>query len=344
MADWYIEKGPESDVVVSSRVRLARNFKEYPFPLKMNVNQQGEVLNRVREAVIGERTEISDKMLFVDMQTLTPIDRQALVEKHLISPNLAISEGHVGALISKDSKISIMVNEEDHLRIQCLFPGMQLKGAWELCNKIDTILESKIEYAFNSRLGYLTCCPTNLGTGIRGSAMLHLPALVMTGYIKGMLEICGKLGMTVRGIYGENTEASGNLFQISNQVTLGQTEEEIINNINNIVSQIMDQERTLRSEIYKQDRIRFEDKIFRSLGVFSNARIISSEESFKLISDVRLGIDMGIINNIEIETLNELTLLIQSANLQKMAGTPMASEERDVMRAELIRKKLNKAI
>ncbi len=340
MESWYIEKGPESDVVMSSRVRLARNFKDFPFPFRMSKEEGEKVLQKVKDAIFNSSIATAD-FEFKDMQRMNPIDKQVMVEKHLISPNLAVGRVESAAIISGDEKISIMINEEDHLRIQCLFSGMQLDKAWELCNKIDSLLEENIDYSFSEKFGYLTCCPTNVGTGIRASAMLHLPALTMTGYIRGMLEICGKLGIAVRGIYGENSEASGNLFQISNQITLGQSEEEIINNITNIGNQIINQERVLRVELYKQNPFRFEDKIYRSLGILSNARIISSEESFKLISDVRLGVDMGIIKNIDTSKLNEILLKIQPANLQMSFEKPLSPDERDIKRAEMIREKLN---
>ncbi|MFZ5985616.1 MAG: protein arginine kinase [Bacillota bacterium] len=340
MKGWYIEKGPESDVVMSSRVRLARNFKEFPFPSKMTKEDGQKVLSKVKDAVFERSNAVSKNFEYRDIQKLSPIEKQVLVEKHLISPDLAESQEESAVIISRDEKISIMVNEEDHLRIQCLNAGLQLGDAWDLCSKIDNLLEESIDFAFDEKYGYLTCCPTNIGTGIRASAMLHLPALTMTGYIKGMLEICAKLGITVRGLYGENTEASGNMFQISNQVTLGQTEDEIIVNITNIAKQVIEQERMLRSELHKQNPFRFEDKIYRSLGLLTNARIISSEESFKLLSDVRLGVDMGIITNINTNKLNEIMLLIQSASLQERVGRPLSPDERDIKRAELIRSKL----
>lgn len=339
MEGWYIEKGPESDVVMSSRVRLARNFKDYPFPFKMSKDEGEKVIEKVKDAIFNSNAATCD-FEFKDMQKMNPIDRQVLVEKHLISPNLAGGKAESAAIISRDEKISIMVNEEDHLRIQCMYPGLQLDKAWELCDKMDSLLEENIDYAFSENYGYMTCCPTNVGTGIRASAMLHLPALTMTGYIKGMLEICGKLGMTVRGIYGENSDVYGNLYQISNQITLGQSEEEIINNITNIGKQIINQERILRTELYKQNPFRFEDKIYRSLGILSNARIISSEECFKLISDVRLGVVMGIIKDIDVSKLNEILLKIQPANLQMNFENPLSPEERDIKRAEMIREKL----
>ncbi len=340
MSRWYIDKGPESDVVISSRVRLARNFRNYPFPFKLNKEQGGKVLEEVKDAVFNSNSTLARDMTFIDIKALNSIEKQSLVEKHLISPELAENSRESGLLISRDEKISIMINEEDHLRIQCMFSGMLIGDAWKLCNNIDLLLENKIDFAFSRQYGYLTCCPTNIGTGIRASVMLHLPGLVMTGYIKGILEACGKLGVAVRGIYGENSYASGNMFQISNQVTLGQKEDEIVTGVTNIAFQIIEQERMLRAELHRQNPYRFEDKIFRSFAVFSGARIISYEESLKLISDVRLGVDMGIIKDINIETLNEIMLLIQPASLQKTAGSVLGPDERDIKRAEIIRNKL----
>lgn len=340
MNEWYVQEGPESDVVMSTRVRMARNFNGFPFPSKMK-NEDGQlIIKRVMEAVFERSSAIGENFKFIDIQKLTPLQRQVLVEKHLISPDLAESRIESGTIISADENISIMINEEDHLRIQCLSAGMQLDNTWNLCNKIDNLLEESIDYAFDEKLGYLTCCPTNLGTGIRASVMLHLPALTMTGYIKGILEICSKLGIAVRGIYGENSGAIGSIYQISNQKTLGMTEEEIIANINNITKQIIDQERALRKELYKQNSFRFEDRVFRALGILENARIISSEEGFKLLSDVRLGVDMGIITDIDIKKLNEILLLVQPASLQESVGRALNSEERDVKRAETIRSRL----
>lgn len=336
----YVQKGPESDVVISSRVRLARNFKDYPFPFRMNKAQSQEVLGKIKDAVFKSSNALVRELSFVEIDELEIIDKQALVEKHLISPDMVANKKSGGVIISNDEKISILINEEDHLRIQCLFSGMQIENAWKLCNKIDTILDKRIDFAFNNDYGYLTCCPTNLGTGIRVSVMLHLPALVMTGYINKILEACSKLGVAVRGIFGENSEASGNMFQFSNQVSLGQTEEEMISSIKNVASQIIEQERNLRNQLYKQNPFRFEDTVHRSLGILSSARIISSEESLKLLSDVRLGVDIGIIKNINIETLNEIMLLIQSANLQKFIGKTLNEDERDIKRAQLIRGKL----
>jgi len=342
MAGRQQDKAYGSDVVVSSRVRLARNLSDFPFPYKMDREQSISVLTKVRDAIFSSNNTMTKNFVFVDIQNLSPLDRQELVEKHLISRDLAESSRDNGAIISKDERISILINEEDHLRIQCLFQGMQLDKAWQLCSKIDELLEEKMDFAFSSSYGYLTCCPTNTGTGIRASAMLHLPALVMTGYIREVLEACSKLGIAVRGIYGEHSEASGNMFQVSNQVTLGQSEDEIVSNIANVVNQIVEQERMLRNELHNQNSYRFEDRVYRSFGLFSNARIMSTEESLKLLSDVRLGVDMGIIKNINIKELNDIMLLIQPASLQKAVGRALSPDERDIKRAELIRSKLQK--
>lgn len=338
MAAWYFERGPEADVVISSRVRLARNMKEFPFPSRMTDRQAQEAMLKVRQAAAPGKRDWG--FVFTDLRDISAIEGQALVEKHLISPNLLEKDKSKGVIISEDERISIMINEEDHLRIQCLFPGMQIQNAWELCDKVDTMLEKSLEFAFNRDLGYLTCCPTNTGTGIRASVMLHLPALVMTGYIGRILEACGKLGMAVRGLYGENTEARGNIFQVSNQVTLGQSEEEIVEGVRNITSQIIEQERMMRGELYRQNPSRFEDRVFRSYGLLTNARILSSEEGMKLLSDVRLGVDMGIIKDIDSKALNEVMLMLQPANLQKAAGKVFSPEERDIRRAEMVKQKL----
>ena len=331
----------EAEIAISSRVRLARNIDCIPFPTRMDPGQGETIINKVWESISQSSETMAKNLVLMKIEKLDPIDRQILVEKHLISPDLGESKRESAVIISRDEKISIMINEEDHLRIQCIFPGMLLDEAWKLCNKLDVLFEEKIDFAFDNKLGYLTCCPTNIGTGIRASVMLHLPALGMTGYIRGILEACGKIGIAVRGIYGENSEASGNMFQISNQVTLGQTEEEIIASVKNVASQIIEQEKMLRKELYNQNPYRFEDRIYRSLGLLSNARIMTAEESLKLLSDVRLGVDMGTIGGINIETLNEIMLVTQPAYIQRLAGKILSTDERDIRRAELIRSRLS---
>jgi len=341
MVEWYFEKGPESDVVISSRVRLARNLSDMPFPARMSETQSGEVVSRIKTAVIGKGAFSDWDFSFIDVPELNQVDRQVLVEKRLVSPEFIQKKTQTGVLFSSDERVSIMVNEEDHVRIQCIYPGLQLNNAWHLCNRIDLALEQENDFAFNKDYGYLTCCPTNVGTGMRASAMLHLPALVMTGMIRNILDACGKLGLAVRGIYGENTEASGNMFQISNQVTLGHTEEEIVAGITNVISQIIERERALRSEVYKQTPHMFEDRIFRSYGLLANSRMMGAEESMRLLSDLRLGVEMGIVGNITEQKINELLLLVQPASLQRHEGKVLGPEERDVRRSALLRDKLD---
>jgi protein arginine kinase len=338
---WYLNSGPESDVVISSRIRLARNIKNIPFPSRINKEQAAEVIKEVKKAIF-ENDAFKNDFLFLNMDDITSIEKQAMVERHLISPELAAGNNECGVIVSRDEKISIMVNEEDHLRIQCLYPGMQIDAAWELCDKIDSILSRNIDIAFDVNYGYLTCCPTNLGTGMRASLLLHLPALAMTGHIGKILSLCGKLGISVRGFYGEHSQAIGNMFQISNQVTLGNSESDIRINVKNIGKQIIDSERSLRNEMYSQNSYRFEDRIYRSLGILSSSRIMTTEESLKRLSDVRLGVDMGIIKDIDKKVLNEILIFIQPANLQKLFGKPMSADERDIIRAEVIRNKLAK--
>jgi len=340
MANSGRDRQYEEDIVITSRVRMARNLEEYPFPAKIDAKQSERLINTIKDTVFDKKGDMADRFLYFNIPNLSPIDKMILVEKHLISKELVESRRLSGAMISKDEKISIMVNEEDHLRIQSLMHGMMLDEALDVCNDMDDFLDKKIDFAFNDRLGYLTSCPTNIGTGIRASVMMHLPAIVMTGYVRGILEACSKVGITIRGLYGENTEATGNLFQVSNQVTLGMSEEEIISNLKNIVRQIIEQELVLRDDLYKQNTYMFEDKLFRSLGILRSARIISSEESLKLLSDVRLGIDMGIIKDVKIDTINVLSTIIQPGSLQSILGSNLGNMERDVGRAEILRTKL----
>lgn len=338
MASWYIESGSESDVVFSSRVRLARNLKEFPFPSRMSKEQSSKVLDRVKEAMTNSSVWANANFKYLGMKEMSPIDKYTLMEKHIISPNIIESKLDAGVLVGCDEKVSIMINEEDHLRIQCMSEGLQLEKTFENCVNIDKLLNETIEYAFDKKLGYLTSCPTNLGTGIRFSIMLHLPALTMTGYMNGVLDACSKIGIAVRGLYGENTEASGNMYQISNQVTLGPREEEIMGAVKGISSRIIEQERALRRELYQKEPNKLADRIYRALGILESARIISNDESMKLLSDVRLGVEMGIIKDIALETINNIMLNIQPASLQKLVVKDMGPNERDVERANFVRK------
>ena len=345
MKRWYIDKGPDSDVVASSRVRLARNFEAYPFPSRSSVEQQRTIIGETIEALTGEDTEFKEGFNYVDFKQLDETEKLVYVEKRLVSKELAESEREVGLIISNDEQISIMINEEDHLRIQCLAAGMQLEKAFEICNYIDNLFSRKINFAFSDIFGYLTSCPTNTGTGIRASLMLHLPALTMTGHIRSMLESCGKLGLAVRGLYGENTEPHGNMYQLSNQITLGRSEQDIVMSIKTIALQIIEQERVLRGEILRRNGLQLEDKIMRSFGTLKYARSLSSDEALQRLSDVRLGINADLITDLDETDVNEMMLQIQPGNLRQYSGRQLKKDEMEFVRASYIRSHIaNKGI
>ena len=337
MTAWYVEHGPEGDVVVSSRIRLARNVKEIPFPVRMSREKGEEIIEKAKQVLLGSGNGASHVFDYFSMNELNAVDKQVLVEKHLISPEMLQDVHSRGVLLSKDECVSVMLNEEDHLRIQCIFSGMKLDEAWDLANKIDNLIEQEVEYAYSENYGYLTCCPTNAGTGLRASVMIHLPALTITGHINSLLNAVGKLGIAVRGLYGEGTEARGHFFQISNQVTMGMSEEDTLENLKGIVRQIIEQERLARRKLFHENRERLEDRLYRSYGIFANARIMSSQEFMKLLSDVRLGINLEIIKGISLKKMNELMIATQPANIIKRFDGNLSAEQRDMKRAEMIR-------
>ncbi|GAA0503281.1 protein arginine kinase [Salinibacillus aidingensis] len=341
VSPWLKEEGQDSDIVLSSRIRLARNFKEYPFPIVANSDMLNKVLDVFEDHFENQSLEKNAKLELVRMSDLEPIEKRVLVEKHLISPQLTEHNESGAALISENEQVSIMLNEEDHIRIQLYYPGLQLENALDYASKIDDWLEEKINYAFDKDRGYLTSCPTNVGTGMRASVMMHLPALVITQQINRMIPAINQLGLVVRGIYGEGSEALGNLFQISNQITLGKSEEDIVEDLKSVVTQLIEQERYARQRLMSNSGIQLEDKVFRSYGILANSRIIQSKEAAQCLSDVRLGIDLGIIENISKTILNELTVLTQPGFLQQYAKKPLKPEERDIRRAALIRERLH---
>lgn len=335
--------GPDNDVVISSRIRLARNIGGFPFPHFMSEEQKREVLQMVRQTISAkDMIQEVGQLEFTDLTELTQTERQILVEKHLISPHHTEEPADRAVIIAPDESISIMVNEEDHLRIQCLLPGLQLDETWNLAEKIDDFLENSLDYSFCEKRGYLTSCPTNVGTGLRASVMLHLPCLVMSKQVGKLVTAISQLGLVVRGYYGEGTEAYGNLFQVSNQVTMGQTEEEIIKNLLAVTRQIVAQERTTREIIIKDNRPFLEDKVYRAFGTMRYARLISSQEALTNISDIRLGVELGILKGINFGQINELIILTRPAVLLKRAGKPLTPDHRDVFRAEIIREELLK--
>ncbi len=343
LSDWMKGNGPDSDVVISSRVRLARNLRGLPFPMLATNQQASEVLGTLAEISRSGKLEPFGRFETIGLSELSELDRRVLVEKHLISPGLA-NESRGGAVVlSENEAVSIMINEEDHLRIQCLYSGFQVQEAWRLASAIDDIYESEADYAFDEHRGYLTACPTNVGTGIRASVMMHLPALVLTQQINRILTAVTQIGLAVRGLYGEGSEALGNLFQISNQVTLGQSEEEIIDNLHGVARQIIEHERAARKRLLEESRIRIEDRVRRSYGILSHASIMDSKEAAQRLSDVRLGADLGIVTEVNPQMLNELLVMTQPGFLQQSFNEKMTPEQRDYRRAELIRQHLQKS-
>lgn len=340
LSDWMKGVGPDSDIVISSRVRIARNLRHFPFPMLATNQQSLDVMNQL--TAIGQSGKLDPIGRFdtIILSELSELERRVLVEKHLISPNLA-NESRGGAVIlSENESVSIMINEEDHLRIQCLYPGFQVKEAWTLANQIDDIFEEEANYAFDEKRGYLTTCPTNVGTGIRASVMMHLPALVLTQQINRILSAVTQVGLAVRGMYGEGSEALGNLFQISNQITLGQTESEIIDNLHGVAKQIIEHEKAARQRLLSESRLRIEDRVRRSYGILSYAAVMDSKESAQRLSDVRLGVDLGLLDHVTSQSLNELIVMTQPGFLQKTFNEKMSADQRDFRRAELIRNQL----
>ncbi|MHB1128241.1 MAG: protein arginine kinase [Bacillota bacterium] len=340
-AKWMEGSGPHADIVISSRVRLARNLEGVAFPHLLSAEQAKVLVDKVDSAVNNpDVQQTAGPLQLFRLNEFPALDKQMLVEKHLISPQHAEPEGYKAVVLGPDAGVSIMVNEEDHLRIQCLLPALQLHEAWRLANILDDVLEKRLDLAFDEGIGYLTACPTNVGTGMRASIMLHLPALVMTKQAGKVLAALPHVGLAVRGLYGEGTEAVGNLFQISNQITLGQTEEEIINNLSAVTKQIIDQERAARDLLQAQTGMQLADRVNRAYGTLAYARIISSQEALVALSQVRLGIDMKIIKGVDPRMLNQLMVTIQPAGLQNMVGREMEPFERDVQRANMIRQYL----
>ncbi len=340
LSDWMKGVGPDSDIVISSRVRIARNLSHKPFPMLATSQQAAEVLEQLAEVSRSGALDKVAQFETIMLTDLSELDKRVLVEKHLISPNLA-NESRGGAVVlSENEAVSIMINEEDHLRIQCLYPGFQIYEAWELASSIDDIYEDAADYAFDEKRGYLTTCPTNVGTGIRASVMMHLPALVFTQQINRILTAVSQVGLTVRGLYGEGSEALGNLFQISNQITLGQSENEIIDNLHGVARQIIEHEKAARKRLMEESNIRLKDRVKRSFGILSYAEIMDSKEAAQRLSDVRLGADLGILEGVSPHILNELMVMTQPGFLQKTFQEKLGPEERDYKRAELIRKHL----
>lgn len=337
---WLVGDGEATEIILSSRVRLARNLENFPFEKKADTETQEKVVKLVQRAL--ENTGIYTDGVFIDSKDLNPLALQFLIERHLISPDFISARRRKGLFISHDQSLSIMINEEDHLRFQVLASGLAFENAYSRIDALDLLLDRELRYAFSPELGYLTACPTNVGTGMRASVLIHLPALVLTREVEKVLRGVIQVGYSVRGLYGEGTETKGHFFQLSNQITLGISEPEIIKGLEKIARELVVFENNARDFLLKNTRLEIEDKVFRALAILKNARIISSEEVINLTSAVRLGVGLGLITDVNIKTLNEILVLAQPANLQVLYEREMEPAERDEKRAEFIRSRLSK--
>lgn len=331
--------GPHDTIVLSSRVRLARNLTDCPFP------GHAKKADRVRSydllmPLVAEIPQMGPTPFAEGLEKLAALDKQILVERHLISRELAAKSGGSGLILNKEESFSVMVNEEDHLRMQSLRPGLQLKQAWLALDALDTALQERVQFAFSEQHGYLTACPTNLGTGIRVSAMLHLPGLVLAEHINQIIQAVNKLGLAVRGLYGEGTEALGNIFQVSNQQTLGESESEIVERLNKVALQIIEAEQNARAaQLEKKPRQLF-NQIGRAFGALSQAHVIASKETMNQLSLLRLGVDLGMFEGVSKARVDELFLISQPWHLQASHPEKLDAEQRDALRAELLRNRM----
>jgi len=339
---WLSGRGPDSGIIFSSRIRLARNLDDLPFPQRASNIQKEKVLERIK----NDYTHIQKLKggIFINMGELDKLDSQLLLERHLIS------QGHIGKgkglIVTEDEEVSIMINEEDHLRMQVVTSGFNLKKCWDVLDDIDNCLSKRVSFSFLPDLGYLTACSTNVGTAMRASCMLHLPALILTKRINKILELLARISFTTRGLFGEGTQALGDFFQISNQVSLGLSEEEIIENLIGVVKQVKEQEVDSRDILLKKYRASLEDSVWRALGILKNSRLISSKECLSHLSVLSLGLDLGIIKSTDLSSsndsqklVNNLFVMIQPAHLQKIEGKTSKEKERDYIRAEILREK-----
>src|SRR5436305_2177641 len=339
--EWLRGTGPESDIVMSSRIRLARNVAAFPFTNRASAYQKAEIEGMLRDRIA--KLELDPKLEYVTVPTLSPLDRQFLVERQLISRELASAEGPRGVAVGPRETVSLMVNEEDHLRLQVMRSGYSLDEAWQDIDRVDDLLEQRISYAFSEEFGYLTACPTNVGTGMRASVMLHLPALVLTKQIEKVFRALQKISLAVRGLYGEGSRASGDFYQISNQVTLGKSETTILTEIREVIPQIIAYERQARQTLTRESRQALQDRVSRAFGTLCSATMMTSEETMDLLSSVRLGVNLALLDDITIATVNELFIHTQPAHLQKLMGALLDGEERNAARARYLRTRLREA-
>ena len=335
--NWYLQNGKDSDVVISSRVRLARNLDKIPFKTRASKEDMQKVLNKIEEIT----PSLGYGLKFLKLKDIDDITKLTLIEKHVISPDFAIDKEEIGAiLINEEENICIMINEEDHLRLQVFSSGMDLENLKNLIVEIDEKIDGLLDYAFSEQYGYLTACPTNVGTGMRASVMVHLPALTLTGNITKVLNVVNGFGMNIRGIYGEGTQSQGDIYQISNNQSLGITENEIIKNLKTITEKVIEQERLARKYLAK-NQIELEDRVYRAYGTLAFSKKISSEECRNLMSIIKLGTDLGIIKELNDSKVSKINLYTQVGNLQKYLGKNLDAYERDIKRSEVIKQIIN---
>lgn len=338
VGEWLRGEGPRSHIVISSRIRLARNIKGFHFLNKIPPDERKDLEEFLREII--KKIKINGNPIYVNLRYSSPLDRLFLLERHLISREHANGEGDRGVIFGSDEMVSIMTNEEDHLRVQVMRSGLELEEVWREISRIDRALEAELPFAYSVQFGYLTACPTNLGTGMRVSVMLHLPGLVMTKQIEKVFNSAAKINFAVRGLYGEGTQAYGDFYQISNQCTLGKSEEEVIEEFKNVIPNIIEYEEKVREKLLEDNRRVLEDKVWRAYGLLQNARSVSSEETMGLLSIVRMGVNLRLVKGIDISRINELFIFTQPAHLQKLKGKELSPQERDAARADLIRGKI----
>ena len=334
------ERSFTNDIVVSSRIRLARNIKGMPFPSRANdEDAMRSAITSIDAVMDGAPKEA--QFHYVNLDRLTDYQRISFVEKHLISPELG-KYPHSGTVLNKEETLSIMINEEDHVRIQCILPGFSLEEAYRQADGMDDIMQESVTFAFSEKYGYLTCCPTNVGTGMRAGVMLHVPALVLRAQLSGIVTMANKFGLAIRGIYGEGSSALGDLFQISNQNSLGQTEEEIVANVHTVAKEIIKKEREERNALLIHNEDELKDRIQRAYGILTNAHMISTQEAMKLLSLLRMGTDINLLQEVNASTINTLMVNIQPATLSLIYNTETNEKQRDIFRAQYIRDYLTK--
>jgi len=336
--DWFSGTGPLADIVVSSRIRLARNLAGHKFLNSCSDEEKSEILKRLKTVLIS--LDLGDDVFYFSVDDAPALSRNFLVERHLISRHHAMAKGPRGVVIARREFFTAMVNEEDHLRLQVLKAGCQLSECVEQIDRIDTMIEKQVDYAFSPRLGYLTACPTNIGTGIRASVMLHLPGLVLMNEINPIIKGVNKIGLAVRGLWGEGTDAAGNMFQISNQATLGETEDTIISRLEQIVLEVEEHEKHAKERLLQQKAISLRDHVGRAYGILTHACLLNSKETLDMLSALRLGIELDLLREWSASMIDELFLLIQPGHLQKVEGKIIGAEKRDLARARLIRARL----